>query len=550
MFAMPPDPLSGRGKALVASLMAGVALSRLFAVAQSLWDWDEALFALGVRDYDVTVHHPHPPGFPLFVLLGKLVARISDLDEFRALQLIAVGASMLLFPAMWFLMRELRAPQFVAISAALVLSFLPNVWFYGGTGLSDVPSLVLSLIASALLLRGCRSGTSLIAGALLLGVAAGVRPQNLIIGFVPALIALRCRWKTALAGGMLGSIVILAAYGWAAVESGGWNAYREAVSRHADYIRMTDSFLAPLHPGLIQVADDFFLRPFRAPIINGVWALLAAAALVTRRRHALLMLAIFGPFVLFAWLSLDFHSSSRFSIAYMPLFAVLAVEGIDVLWQRVRYRVVARAATLVAFLVLMIGWTWPALRVARSTVSPPVAAIDTVRSAGSDTVIYVDERLGAHAALLLPERELRLAGSVPPLLFGHSGLLLREGPSVAPGSWSFARERRRLDGIARSRYFEASVVPARRLEVEQVGGLSRAMFSGIRNAELTMEVRAGAPCTIEVWLDQRMLERFAVPATTTAKRAWRVRSPRELVIESYCDGTRAELERLAMIPIQ
>src|SRR5207247_5181469 len=33
--------------------------SRFLALARSMWDWDEALFCLGMREYDVTRHHPH-----------------------------------------------------------------------------------------------------------------------------------------------------------------------------------------------------------------------------------------------------------------------------------------------------------------------------------------------------------------------------------------------------------------------------------------------------------------------------------------------------------
>jgi hypothetical protein len=61
-------PLTRRQRWIVAALTAAIALTRLYALSRSLWDWDEALFSAGVRAYDVTQHHPHPPGFPRFVL--------------------------------------------------------------------------------------------------------------------------------------------------------------------------------------------------------------------------------------------------------------------------------------------------------------------------------------------------------------------------------------------------------------------------------------------------------------------------------------------------
>lgn len=420
------------------------AASRFAAISLTLWDWDEALFALAVRDYDVTLHHPHPPGFPLFIAVAKLL----PLDPFHALQTITVVASLFVFPAMFFLARELRIPPFTAMAAGVLLAFFPNVWFYGGTALSDVPSMVLLLVASALLLRGRRSNASLIAGAVALGVAAGFRPQNLLIGCAPFLLAFLNafprRRRTAIVGGLMVAAIVIVSYVAAASSSGGWDSYRATLEKHEQYIRQTDSFLAPRHPGLVQVADDFFLRPYRAPVINIVITLLALLGL---RRRPSIALAMFVPFLLFAWLFLDFHSASRFSIAYMPLYALLAALGIPRRGERV---------TLAAVAALLILWTIPALNVVRTTPSPPAAAVAGIREL-APPVVHVDPRLAAHAELLLPDLERRVASSLHP---PGEGVLLREGASRAPGALSFVRERGRLAGIARPRYFEAAVIPA------------------------------------------------------------------------------------------
>ena len=435
---MDAGPLTRNERIVLWTCALFAAAMRWPAKSLTLWDWDEALFALAVRDFDVSAYHPHPPGFPLFIALAKLI----PLDAFHALQSIAFVSSLFVFPAMYFLARALRAPFEVAVGAGMLLAFFPNVWFFGGTAFSDVPSMVLVVTACALLLRG-----NVIAGSLVLAVAAGFRPQNLLIGFVPFLIAFRRNWRAGLAGGALITLIVGATYGTAAWFSGGWSAYRDVLASHEAYIRNTDSFLAPRHPGLLRVADDFFFRPFRAMPINIIVTLLIAIA-VLRRRYWL-SIAIFGPFCLFAWLFLDFHSTSRFSIAYMPMFAMLAAAGIP----RRGY-----AAVLAVITALMIVWTWPALRVVHTTVSPPVAAIESL-PAGT---LYVDERLAPHAELLLPHRERQLVKVVPPFVADPHAVLLREGVSTAPGSRNFTRERDPLEGIARKRYFDVSVVTGRR----------------------------------------------------------------------------------------
>jgi len=49
-----------------------VAVTRLFALPRSPWEYDEFLFAQSIVKFDPVNHHPHPPGYPLVVALGKL----------------------------------------------------------------------------------------------------------------------------------------------------------------------------------------------------------------------------------------------------------------------------------------------------------------------------------------------------------------------------------------------------------------------------------------------------------------------------------------------
>ena len=48
-------------------------LSRLPYRARMLYNWDGVQFALALREYDVVKHQPHPPGYILYVGLGRVV---------------------------------------------------------------------------------------------------------------------------------------------------------------------------------------------------------------------------------------------------------------------------------------------------------------------------------------------------------------------------------------------------------------------------------------------------------------------------------------------
>lgn len=523
------------------ALFALTAVTRVAAFARSLWDWDEALFALAVRDYDVALYHPQPPGFPLFIGLAKLLPG----DEFRALQLLTLGASILVFPAMLFLARELRVTARVALAAAVLLAFLPNVWLFGGTALSDVPSMVVSITACALMLRGCRDGRSALAGVALLGAAIAVRPQNALIGLPAALLVLRFRPRAAIAGGVLAAAVIGVSYGAAVQQSGGWAAYSEVLAVHGRYLREADSFTAAARPSLLRLADDFFYRPFRAELFNAALAILGAAGLVgaVRRREwqMLIALATFVPFALVAWLSLDFHSASRFSIAWMPLVALLAARGMP---SRGAVWITAAFAAGVSFRM------WPGMSEVRNSDSPPVAALEAalLTDPGSAT-LWLDDRLAAHGGLLLQHRAHHLAGGGAPVVMQKrvAALLVQEGTSDAPGARNFIRPRAGLEGIVRDRFFEASIVPLARVSFREgwygeegpiptpwrwMGRRARIVLPR-RDGPARIEMRMHVPAAgaVDVLADGRLLERLMATAGADLAREWTLkRMPREIVL--------------------
>src|SRR5687767_15303876 len=61
---LPPWPVSLIAAAYLAA--------HLFSLARSLEDIDSINFALGLRDFDVAQHQPHPPGYPLYIGIGHV----------------------------------------------------------------------------------------------------------------------------------------------------------------------------------------------------------------------------------------------------------------------------------------------------------------------------------------------------------------------------------------------------------------------------------------------------------------------------------------------
>lgn len=437
-------------------------------MAQSLWDSDEALFVLAMRDYDVTAHHPHPPGFPMLIALAK-VARVFVGDDFRALQSVSLICGMLAFPAVFFFARALALRFEVCAIAGTLFAFFPNVWFFSGTAHSDVPSIVLVTWSAAALWSAAakpplsygpsRSGGSAAAlryafGVFLLALAICIRPQNALIGAIPFVLASRKRpFREVAIALVVMAIVVGVTFAIAIEATGTLDDYLRALREHSDYVSRVDSFRNPDRPPLWRVADRFFVKQHQAPALSILVTLFVIFSIVQsireRSRPMLHNALTFAPFALFAWLMLARFDVQRLAIGYAPMFAVFAADGIA----RTKWPRAAAGIVIGAFVV----WTIPALHVVRTTVSPTVQG--ALAAKGQPGRLFVGITMTTFMDLLAPERRyVRVMDDrALPLSSTDGGWLLAEITRTEERGRVFKRERGHLWNIVRHQFFEVKL---------------------------------------------------------------------------------------------
>lgn len=147
--------------------------SRFALLPSGPWEWDETLFARGLLRFDLHAHFPHPPGFPLWILLGKAVLPLVS-DSLQALQLLSALASCLTLWPLAAIGRRV-APAPVAAAAAVALLAAPGTWLHAVRGFSSTPAAFFALWAAALAVYGL-AGQRVTAFTLLVTAAFLVRP--------------------------------------------------------------------------------------------------------------------------------------------------------------------------------------------------------------------------------------------------------------------------------------------------------------------------------------------------------------------------------------
>ncbi|MGE0393277.1 MAG: hypothetical protein AB7P67_06905, partial [Vicinamibacterales bacterium] len=380
-------------------LLAGACgVAHLFLLAPNLEDIDSINFALGLRDYDPGRHQPHPPGYPLYIALGRLSLALGrvlspstarTVLEAHALAVWSALGSAVSLVAVARVRVELArvagaAAGHAAVWTALLLAANALFWLSGSRPLSDMPGLGLALVAQACILSAVpgpdgadRGVRRVMTGAALAGLAIGLRTQTLwltgplllaALAVQPAVQTGAARWRRWGAGIGAGALACLL---WAVpmvVASGGFAAYLTALGAQAgeDFAGVDMVYTNPTVKAVTLAVYRTFVLPWgvdlRAPggsalgrfAVQAVLALAFAGSvrLLLRSPRQLAWLAVaFVPYLVFH-VALQETVTVRYGLPAVPMVVLLAVEGAA--WLRRAAPPVLAAAAVWAFSI-----AWP-----------------------------------------------------------------------------------------------------------------------------------------------------------------------------------------------
>jgi hypothetical protein len=172
-----------RPKLEVCLLAAAVAASRFAFRSHYLYDLDSVNFALAIGRFDPQVHQPHPPGYFLYICLGRLLDYLVH-DANLALVVLSVLAGIATVILIHLLALEWFGPR-AATFAGLLFLFSPLAWFHGTVALTYSVEAAASALIGYLcwhIDRGIDRGKTsfIVPTAIALGVTAGIRPSSIL----------------------------------------------------------------------------------------------------------------------------------------------------------------------------------------------------------------------------------------------------------------------------------------------------------------------------------------------------------------------------------
>jgi hypothetical protein len=298
-----------------------------------LYDIDSVNFALALRRFDPSAHQPHPPGYFLYIWLGR-AANFVFHDANTAFVFISIVASAGALIMIWVLANTWfgRKP---ALFAALSFVFSPLVWFHGTVPLTYAVEMFFSALTGYFCWRVYREGRLAAVAAATAGLAAGFRPSFLL--FVGPLLLFSLffgpergrRVRLMAATGALGLTVCVWFFPmvW---QSGGFEAYFSALFS-----------LWRTVPGRQTVVNSTVANSIaRLFSIAGIYVLcFGAAALASFRRapestldrpkRSFILVWILPALFFFTLIFLKFVNSGYLLVIAPPVFAWLALKAAD-----------------------------------------------------------------------------------------------------------------------------------------------------------------------------------------------------------------------------
>ncbi len=343
----------------------------------SLDDFDAYSFALALRHFSLDLQQPQPPGFPVYVFLGRLAALGTDATG--ALTLLSALSGAVVVLCLYGLGQADSARQpLTGVGAALLVGLTPMGWLTAEKALSDAPGLALTLLSLWTLWRGRDDRRWFGLGCFVTGLGLGLRPQNglpvllLLAGLLIHHLRVHRSFRP-LAWAITAFVIGILLWLLPTLRAvGGLSAYLAHLSAHSAHVRQADSLLAgglptwlALRGRVIAFADTLLLHtvglslydPWRWP--QAVRALAMTAILLPglaradwRKRE---------PWLLAAWAALvggqiflfEALDRPRLMLPLLPPLALLTVRG----WARLgRPRLLPPIAlTAAAFGLLLQG---------------------------------------------------------------------------------------------------------------------------------------------------------------------------------------------------
>jgi len=394
-----------------------VAITTIGAIVRAMgWptapeSWDGVAFVEAVQHFDLAKFRPHPPGYPLFVALGKVSALVvgSPLHAVVAVSFVLgtlapVGGFLLVRNALG------ERSSLGAIATSLFLAVAPGMVVSSTATIPDGAALSIAIFAYAIALRRPsskrRADLDAALAGVLVGACIGVRPTSALLVAPVPFVAMRGRGLRGMAIATLSAVFACVAWAIPTARIVGttrwWELSRAQLTGHLAHWGEAERAWSGENGTLRALGDAIALqltgtegRMASTIALVGVLAIVAFAVARRSLRPVLAIVVVMLPFALFVTLAQPMGAAPRHALPITTAVVVACGMLVD--------RLELRAPSLA--LALSFAIAWRGIASARTHRLPPAAVamlrfVDADRSMSSPAVVSGrSSRFADHAGI-------------------------------------------------------------------------------------------------------------------------------------------------------
>jgi len=342
-----------------------VIITRVPFQSNLLYSMDSGHFALALEKFSVPVHQPHPPGYFLYVMLGRIFRFFTN-DANQIFVSISIAFSAFAIVALYYLGKELHGRSTGVLAAAIGITS-PTLWFHGEVALTYAAEAFFSTLIAFLCWRtrsGKRSGLWL--SAIAMGIAGGFRQDTPIFLFPLWLYStkdLPLR-EIALSFGLMA----LASLSWFIPMlhmTGGWDAYygafRELWTNNAgNFTVFGNGWPAlKLYSATLFRFVVYGVGIWIFPLVLAFYALIRQRRVGSLDRARSLFLSLWAlPAILFYLLVFLHPANPGYSLIFMPVIFIMAALSLEYFCTDLQRFLKKDLYPALAFLLILLNACW------------------------------------------------------------------------------------------------------------------------------------------------------------------------------------------------
>ncbi|MGB6679920.1 MAG: glycosyltransferase family 39 protein [Candidatus Bathyarchaeia archaeon] len=320
---------------LILGLVIGTIFSRVPFQAKDFTSFDAINYTMALSHFDMRLHQPHPPGYILYILLGRAF-NLAFQDPRLALLWLSTITSGLAVLAVYLLGMEMFGRR-AGVLAACFLAVLPFFWYYGEISAPYTIDLFFAALLGWLCYRALKldGEKHVYICALALGLAGAFRPQTMIFFFPLFLYSVRHRQFKII---FSSSVLVLITFGLffipSVLASGGFKSFIRLMFDILPLFSSTNNLVRYTRLERFQYNAYYILRHTFVAVGELIWPFIALGVLAlwktdkSSRKERIIFL---GLMVLPIWVIyfLIWAGNPGTFLVTLPPFILLTAFGLD-----------------------------------------------------------------------------------------------------------------------------------------------------------------------------------------------------------------------------